>query len=198
MIRLCFATNNENKILEIRQILGDEFRILSLNDINCHEEIPENQPDLAGNSLQKARFIFDHYLTDCFADDTGLEVKALNGDPGILSARYAGEQKDNKKNIKLLLKNLSNKTDRKARFRTVITLIQEGEVHQFDGIIDGKISNELRGQQGFGYDPVFIPDGYSQTFAELGLAEKNKISHRGIAIRKLVRYLRNNKTSLNE
>ena len=198
MIRLCFATNNENKILEIRQILGDEFRILSLNDINCHEEIPENQPDLAGNSLQKARFIFDHYLTDCFADDTGLEVKALNGDPGVLSARYAGEQKDNKKNIKLLLKNLSNKTDRKARFRTVITLIQEGEVHQFDGIIDGKISNELRGQQGFGYDPVFIPDGYSQTFAELGLAEKNKISHRGIAIRKLVRYLRNNKTSLNE
>lgn len=198
MIRLCFATNNKNKISEICQILGDEFRILSLVDIHCHQEIPENQPDLAGNSLQKARFIFDNYQTNCFADDTGLEVVALKGEPGVLSARYAGIQKDNNDNIKLLLKNLSNQTDRKARFKTVITLIQDNEVHQFEGIVNGEITKEPRGHKGFGYDPVFIPEGYSRTFAELSPSEKNKISHRGIAIRKLVRYLRGNKTPSNE
>jgi XTP/dITP diphosphohydrolase len=198
MIRLCFATNNKNKISEICQILGNEFRILSLIDIHCHQEIPENHPDLAGNSLQKARFIFDNYQTDCFADDTGLEVVALNGDPGVLSARYAGIQKDNNDNIKLLLNNLSNQTDRKARFKTVITLIQDNEVHQFEGVVNGEITKELRGHKGFGYDPVFIPEGHTRTFAELSPSEKNKISHRGIAIRKLARYLRGNKTPANE
>ena len=198
MVRLCFATNNENKISEIRQILGEEFKILSLKDINCFQDLPETQPNLEGNSLQKAQFIYDHFGIDCFADDTGLEVDSLNGEPGVLSARYAGNQKNSNDNIRLLLNNLSNKTNKKARFRTVITLIQNNKIHQFDGIVNGNITNKLKGQKGFGYDPVFIPEGYSQTFAQFDISAKNKISHRGIAIRKLVRYLRDNKSSSNE
>jgi XTP/dITP diphosphohydrolase len=195
MVYLCFATNNLNKIAEIGQILGDEFKIQSLNDIGCFKELPENQDTLEGNSLEKAQYVFDNYQTSCFADDTGLEVKALEGDPGVMSARYAGMQKDSNDNIELLLKNLLNVKNREARFRTVITLITPEGVNQFEGIIEGEILTSRRGDQGFGYDPVFQPSGYSKSFAELSMMEKNMISHRALAFRKLVNYLKTNPIS---
>lgn len=195
MVYLCFATNNLNKIAEIGQILGDEFKIQSLNDIGCFMELPENQDTVEGNSLEKAQYVFDNYHTSCFADDTGLEVKALEGDPGVMSARYAGSQKDSKDNIDLLLKNLLNVKNRDARFRTVITLITPEGVNQFEGIIEGEILTSRRGNQGFGYDPVFQPSGYSKSFAELSMMEKNMISHRALAFRKLVNYLKTNPIS---
>lgn len=195
MVYLCFATNNLNKIAEIGQILGDEFKIQSLNDIGCFMELPENQDTVEGNSLEKAQYVFDNFHTSCFADDTGLEVKALEGDPGVMSARYAGSQKDSKDNIDLLLKNLLNVKNRDARFRTVITLITPEGVNQFEGIIEGEILTSRRGNQGFGYDPVFQPSGYSKSFAELSMMEKNMISHRALAFRKLVNYLKTNPIS---
>ena len=195
MVYLCFATNNLNKIAEISQILGNEFKIESLNDIGCFQELPENQDTLEGNSLEKARYVFDNYQTSCFADDTGLEVDVLNGDPGVMSARYAGIQKDSNDNIDLLLRNLRNVKNRDARFRTVITLITPNGVNQFEGKIEGEILSSRRGSQGFGYDPIFQPSGFSKSFAELSMMEKNEISHRALAFRKLVNYLVTNPIS---
>ncbi len=192
MVYLCFATNNLNKIAEIGQILGNEFKIQSLNDIGCFKELPENQDTLEGNSLEKARYVFDNHHTSCFADDTGLEVEALDGEPGVMSARYAGPQKNSNDNIDLLLKNLRSARKRNARFRTVITLISPEGVNQFEGVIEGQILGSRRGHQGFGYDPIFQPTGLSKSFAELSMAEKNKISHRALAFRKLVNYLKTN------
>jgi XTP/dITP diphosphohydrolase len=195
MVYLCFATNNLFKIAEISQILGDEFKIQSLKDIGCFQELPENQDTLEGNSLEKAQYVFDNYHTSCFADDTGLEVKALEGDPGVMSARYAGMQKDSNDNIDLLLKNLLKVKNREARFRTVITLITSQGINQFEGIVEGVILTSRRGSQGFGYDPIFQPSGYSKSFAELSMMEKNMISHRALAFRKLVNYLKTNPIS---
>ncbi len=170
-------------------MLGDSFKILSLKDVGCEEELPEDADTIEGNSLQKAQYLFDHYKTNCFADDTGLEVQELNGEPGVYSARYAGAQRNSADNIKLLLSKLEGKTDRSARFKTVITLIEEGEVVQFEGIVNGVITEVEKGAGGFGYDPVFLPDGYSKTMAEMTSAEKNAISHRGRAVQKLHAYL---------
>jgi XTP/dITP diphosphohydrolase len=189
MTKLCFATNNAHKLEEIQAILGNSFELLSLNDIHCKEELPETGNTLEANSLQKAKYLYDNYQVDCFADDTGLEVQALGGEPGVYSARYAGLQRSHADNVNLLLKNLVNKPDRSARFRTVITLIQNGKITQFEGIVNGKIIEDLRGTEGFGYDPIFIPEGYDRTFAEMELIEKTKISHRGRAFEKLVAYL---------
>lgn len=189
-MRLCFATNNKHKIKEIAALLGNTYRLLSLEDIGCEVELPEDQDTLEGNSLQKARYVYDHFQVDCFADDTGLEVAALDGAPGIFSARYAGPAKDPKANMALLLKNLADQSDRSAQFRTVITLIIDGKQVQFEGIVKGKITHHHRGDEGFGYDPIFIPEGYSKTFAEMSQDEKNRISHRGLAIQKLVKYLK--------
>lgn len=191
MAKLCFATNNKNKIAEISQILGESFEILSLEEIGCNLELPENQSTLEGNSSEKANFVYQNFNQACFADDTGLEVDALNGEPGVRSARYAGDQKDSMENIDLLLKNLTGISDRTARFRTVITLVSSKEVKQFEGKVEGSIILEKRGVNGFGYDPIFVPEGYDETFAELSMDEKNIISHRGIAFRKLVNYLNN-------
>jgi XTP/dITP diphosphohydrolase len=187
--KLCFATNNAHKLEEIQAILGSNFELLSLNDINCKEELPETGNTLEANSLQKAKYLYDNYCVDCFADDTGLEVHALGGEPGVYSARYAGLQRSHADNINLLLKNLVNKPDRSARFRTVITLIQNGNVTQFEGIVNGTIIEDLKGTEGFGYDPIFIPEGYNKTFAEMSLLEKGEISHRGRAFQKLVEFL---------
>lgn len=190
MKKLVFATNNAHKLEEIRAILGDKVEILSLNDINCHADIPETADTLQGNAALKAQYIYENYGLDCFADDTGLEVEALNGAPGIYSARYAvGEGHDSEANMKKLLSEMQDKDNRKARFRTVICLIEGGKEHFFEGIVNGSIIRERRGGAGFGYDPVFIPDGYSETFAEMGNDEKNKISHRARAVQKLCEYL---------
>ena len=187
--KLVFATNNLHKLTEIKAILGEQIDILSLNDINCHVDIPETADTLEGNAKMKAEYIYNHYHLDCFADDTGLEVKALNGAPGIYSARYAGEGHDSQANMKKLLKHLKGKTNREAQFRTAICLIENGEEHLFEGLVKGKIIEEKRGEAGFGYDPVFVPDGYDQTFAELGEDIKNQISHRARAVEKLCDYL---------
>lgn len=187
--KLCFATNNAHKLEEIQAILGDRFDLFSLKDINCTEELPETGHTLEANSLEKAQYLYDHYHIDCFADDSGLEVYALGGEPGVDSAHYAGPQRSHADNVNLLLKNLADKTDRSARFRTVITLIQNGEVSQFEVNIKGQIITELRGTEGFGYDPIFVPEGYETTFAEMSLAEKGKMSHRARAFEKLVAFL---------
>lgn len=190
MKKLVFATNNVHKLEEIRAILGDKVEILSLNDIDCHADIPETADTLQGNAALKAQYIYDNYGLDCFADDTGLEVEALNGAPGIYSARYAGgEGHDSEANMKKLLSEMQDKDNRKARFRTVICLIEDGKEHFFEGIVNGSIIRERKGGAGFGYDPVFVPDGYSETFAEMGNDEKNKISHRARAVQKLCEYL---------
>ena len=188
-MKIVFATNNQHKLSEIRQILDDRVEVLSLQDIGCDVDIPETGKTLEENALQKAHYVFDHYHTDVFADDTGLEVEALNGAPGVYSARYAGEGHDSEANMSKLLKNLSNNDNRKARFRTVIALIQQGNVHKFEGIVNGQIIRERRGGEGFGYDPIFQPDGYDKTFAELGLDIKNTISHRARAVAKLCDFL---------
>lgn len=187
--KICFATNNAHKLEEIQEILGDSFELLSLKDINCTEELPETGNTLEANSLQKAQYLYDHYQVNCFADDSGLEVYALGGEPGVDSAHYAGPQRSHADNINLLLKNLADETDRSAQFRTVITLIQNGQVSQFEGSIKGQIISELRGSEGFGYDPIFIPEAYTTTFAEMSLTEKGKISHRAKAFGKLVAFL---------
>ena len=199
-MKIVFATNNQHKLSEIRDILGESIEVLSLKDINCDVDIPETGKTLEENALQKAQYVYDHYHIDCFADDTGLEVDALGGAPGVYSARYAGEGHDSEANMAKLLKELGDKDNRKARFRTVIALIQKKnicpcgcnsikEVHQFEGIVDGEIIRERRGGEGFGYDPIFQPDGYDKTFAELGMDIKNHISHRARATQKLADYL---------
>ena len=187
--KFVFATNNAHKLEEVSNILGNKIELLSLKDIGCHDEIPETADTLEGNALQKARYIFERYHTDCFADDTGLEVEALNGAPGVYSARYAGDTHDSEKNMRKLLEELKGIENRKAQFRTVFALIIDGKEHLFEGIIKGQIISVRKGNSGFGYDPVFIPDGYTQTFAEMGNAEKNKISHRAIATQKLCNFL---------
>ncbi len=187
---LCFATNNQHKLDEVSQLLGDSFNVVNLDAIGCTEELPEDQETLEGNSLQKANYIHEKFKINCFADDTGLEVEALGGAPGVYSARYAGEQRNSEDNMNLLLKNLSNYSNRKARFRTVITLILENQTYQFEGIAKGEILQSKRGGGGFGYDPLFLPEGMNKSMAELTAAEKNAISHRGEAIRKLVAFLK--------
>jgi XTP/dITP diphosphohydrolase len=172
-------------------MLEGKYKLLSLEEIGCYEELPEEQETLEGNSRQKAMHVWENYKVNCFADDTGLEVSALDGAPGVYSARYAGPQRSNDDNIKHLLQNLAGKTDRSARFRTYITLILDGQEYQFEGIVTGHITEEWKGDKGFGYDPVFIPDGYNKTFAEMTAEEKNSISHRGKAIQKLIVFLKN-------
>jgi len=192
---ICFATNNEHKLKEIRALLGNEFRLVGLADVGCNEELAEDQTTLEGNSLQKAEYVFRKSGTSCFADDTGLEVEVLNNEPGVFSARYAGEQRSAEDNMNLLLKNLSGKENRNARFRTVITLITPEGIRQFEGEVHGKIIDEKRGTEGFGYDPIFLPDGFPKTFAEMTLEEKSAISHRARAFKKLIAYLKGRKTS---
>lgn len=187
--KLVFATNNAHKLEELRAILGGTIEILSLADINCHADIPETADTLEGNARQKSLFIYEHYGLDCFADDTGLEVECLNGAPGVYSARYAGDGHDSQANMEKLLEEMKDKTNRKARFRTVISLIEKGEEHQFEGIVNGRIIKQKKGDAGFGYDPIFQPDGYDETFAELGNEIKNKISHRARAVASLCEYL---------
>jgi non-canonical purine NTP pyrophosphatase, rdgB/HAM1 family len=186
---IVFATNNAHKLQEVRSIIGDSFQVLSLKDICCMEEIPETADTLEGNALLKSKYVHDRYNYDCFADDTGLEVEALNNAPGVFSARYAGSSKSDLDNMKKLLHELKGKSNRCARFRTVISLILDGENYFFEGIVKGKIIDEAKGNTGFGYDPVFVPDGYIETFAELGNDIKNKISHRAEAVNKLKRFL---------
>lgn len=189
-MQLCFATNNAHKIEEVQALLGKQFNVVSLQEVGCNEELAEDQETIEGNSLQKAQYVFDNYQVDCFADDTGLEVEALNGAPGVYSARYAGPQRKAEDNMNLLLANLSGKKNRKARFRTVVTLITKQGTHQFEGVLPGTIINERRGTQGFGYDPVFLPENSSRTLAEMNLEEKNTLSHRARAIEKLVVFLK--------
>ena len=190
-MKICFATNNPKKIEEVKAALGADFEIVSLQDIGCFEELPETGDTLDHNAFQKARYVKANFGVDCFADDTGLEVDALDGAPGVYSGRFAGEPRSDERNITLLLDKLAYKTDRKARFRTVIALILEGKEYTFEGVALGEILNEKIGTGGFGYDPVFRPTGYDKTFAELSLAEKNEISHRGKAVRDLILFLRN-------
>ena len=191
--RLVFATNNAHKLEEIRAILGNSIEILSLADIHCHADIPETADTLEGNARQKSRYVYEHYGLDCFADDTGLEVESLGGAPGVYSARYAdGQGHDSQANMNKLLKEMEEKNDRKAQFRTIISLIEKGEERQFEGIVKGQITREKRGESGFGYDPIFQPDGYETTFAELGSDIKNRISHRARAVAAPCDYLRKN------
>lgn len=192
MKRIVFATNNAHKLEEVRAILGNRIEILSLNDIGCHDDIPETAETLEGNALLKARYVAEHYHTDCFADDTGLEVEALGGAPGVYSARYAGgEGHDSEANMRKLLLNLNDQPNRRARFRTVIALVLDGKEHLFEGIVKGNISTERQGTSGFGYDPIFIPEGHAESFAQMGNEEKNKISHRARATEKLCKFLDN-------
>lgn len=197
-IKLVFATNNAHKLRELREILGTGYELLSLADIGCHEDIPETGNTLEANAHQKAEYVFDHYHIDCFADDTGLEVDALGGAPGVHSARYAeGTDHNSEANMAKLLRELGDNDNRKARFRTVISLIQmEGgnpvcsREYQFEGVVEGRIDREKHGSEGFGYDPVFIPEGYDKSFAELGEEIKNQISHRARAVKKLAEWLK--------
>jgi len=194
MKKIVFATNNKHKLDEIREILGSKFEIVSLKDIGCDVDIPETGSTLEANALQKAKYILEHFGMDCFADDTGLEVDFLNGEPGVHSARYAeGTDHNSEANMDKLLRELGNNNNRKARFRTVIALLLNGETHQFEGVVNGNIAFEKHGTEGFGYDPIFIPDGYEQSFAELGMNIKNKISHRARAVNLLAEFL-NDKT----
>lgn len=189
MKTLVFATNNKHKLDEVRKITSGLVNIVSLEDIDCHEDIPETSDTLEGNALQKAEYIKEHYGLDCFADDTGLEVEALNNAPGVYSARYAGPGHDSEANMNKLLQEMNNIENRKARFRTVIALLLNGKQYVFEGIVNGEITKEKRGTTGFGYDPIFIPDNYTQTFAEMGNDIKNTISHRAEAVKKLNSFL---------
>ncbi len=183
---IVFATNNKHKLIEIRNIVKDKINILSLKDINCYEELEETGETLEANASQKANYVYNNYHIDCFADDTGLEVFALDGKPGVYSARYAGESKSFDDNINKILEELKGIDNRRARFRTVVSLILDGKVHLFEGRVDGIITNEKRGTNGFGYDPVFMPDGFMQTFAEMTDEQKNNISHRYFAMDKML------------
>ncbi len=189
-MRICFATNNIHKFNEVQHLLGERFQLVTLQKLGCNNELPEEQETLEGNSFQKAEFIFQKYNTSCFADDSGLEVEALNGAPGVNSAHYGGPQRSHEDNIDLLLKNMTGVSNRSAQFRTVITFIAPGHTRQFEGTVKGTIHNKKKGTAGFGYDPIFEPAGYSRTFAEMSLEEKNKFSHRAIAVKKLVEFLK--------
>ena len=187
--KFVFATNNAHKLEEVSAILKDKVELLSMKDINCTVDIPETADTLEGNALIKARFIFENYHSNCFADDTGLEVEALDGAPGVYSARYAGDAHNSEANMKKLLHDLEGAENRKAQFRTVFALIIDGKEHLFEGIVKGEIIRHRRGNSGFGYDPIFVPEGYTQTFAEMGNELKNKISHRALATNKLCKFL---------
>lgn len=189
-IKLVFATNNAHKLEEVKEVVGDNFEILSLKEIGCHEDIEEPGETLEENALIKVRYIKEKYGYDCFGDDTGLEVEALNGAPGVYSARYAGGDHDAKANMKKLLKELDGMSNRKAQFRSVIALIMEGKEYLFEGKVKGSIITEERGSAGFGYDPIFKPEGYTETFAELGIDIKNNISHRALAVKALCKFLK--------
>lgn len=186
---LVFSTNNQHKVEEVQQKLQGLCQIHTLKEFGCTDDIPEDHDTLEGNASQKSHYLFDKYGCDCFSDDTGLEVEALGGEPGVYSARYAGESKDSEANMNKLLLNLEGKTNRKARFRTIISLIIDGEEHLFEGIVNGTILTERHGKEGFGYDPIFQPEGYDRSFAELSMEEKNAISHRGRATEKLIAFL---------
>lgn len=188
-INLIFATSNQNKVLEIQKILPKKFNIKSLKDLNYFEDVPENETTIEGNAIFKAKYIYKKFNINVFADDTGLEVEALNGEPGVYSARYAGTTRNSEKNIKKLLKNLKNIKNRNARFKTVIALIIDNKLHIFSGIIEGFILDSPKGNNGFGYDPVFCPNGFNKSFAELTLKEKNLISHRSLAMKKLIDFI---------
>ena len=188
-MQLVFASNNKNKIKEIQLLVPASIQILSLEDIGCTEDIAETEDTIEGNAILKANYVTEKYGYDCFADDSGLEVDALNGEPGVFSARYAGEPKNDENNIAKLLTNLKDVKNKKANFKTVICLNSKGKQHLFTGIINGQIIEERIGTNGFGYDPIFVADGYEKTFAELSLEEKARISHRGIAVQKLINYL---------
>lgn len=185
-MKIVFATHNPNKVKEVQALLPDFIELLSLSDIDCNEDIPETADTIAGNALQKAIYVKENYGYNCFADDTGLEVTALKGAPGIYSARYAGSQKNDSDNVDKLLKNMKNESDQSAQFKTVIALVTDNEKETFTGICKGKILSELRGENGFGYDPVFQPEGFLESFAEMEAAQKNKISHRAKALKKLI------------
>jgi XTP/dITP diphosphohydrolase len=189
-MKLVIATNNIHKINEIRHLLNEKIELLSLSDIGCQINIPETRKTIKGNAAQKALFIYERFKLNCFADDTGLEIEALNGEPGVFSARYAGEKCSYDDNIRKVLTAMQEKKNRSARFKTVIALVINGKIKTFEGIVEGTISNEKNGSNGFGYDPIFQPAGLGKTFAEMTLAEKNRISHRAIAIQKLVSYLK--------
>lgn len=194
-MKLVFATGNQNKVKEIQALLPDSIQLLGLTDIGCAEEIPETQPTIEGNAAQKAFYVFEKYHHNCFADDTGLEIEALDGKPGVLSARYAGEAKDANANMDKILAELQNETNRFAHFKTVISLVVDGEEIQFEGVVEGTILKEKRGGKGFGYDPIFLPNGSDRSFAEMDVHEKNEISHRALAVKKLVAYLSKVKVS---
>ena len=188
-INLIFATSNQNKVLEIQKILPKKFNIKSLKDLNYFEDVPENENTIEGNAVFKAKYIYKKFNINVFADDTGLEVEALNGEPGVHSARYAGKSRNSEKNIKKLLKNLKNIKNRNARFKTVIALIIDNKLHIFSGIVEGYILDSPKGNNGFGYDPIFCPNGFDKSFAELTLKEKNLISHRSLAMNKLIDFI---------
>ena len=190
MRKICFATNNPNKLRELQEMLGDEFTLVSLQEIGCTEDIAETADTIEGNSQLKAQYVWQKYKIDCFADDTGLEVEALNNEPGVYSARYAGEPKDDQKNMALVLEKLKGKDNRSARFKTVMTLILDGKEYAFEGIAKGSLRDQPVGTAGFGYDPIFEPENHSITFAEMEPSQKNAISHRGKAVQKLVSFLK--------
>lgn len=189
MSEIVFATNNAHKLHEVQNMVPPQFKLLSLDDVKIDEDIPEEQATLEGNAIQKARYIYDKLNINVFADDTGLEIEALNGEPGVYSARYAGEEKSAQNNMQLVLDKLDGKENRKAQFRTVICLIYKNKEHLFEGIVKGEMLSKKTGNEGFGYDPIFKPDGYDCSFAEMPLSEKNTISHRSRAIKKLINFL---------
>lgn len=190
MLKLVFATNNKNKIKEIKHLIGNSIELLSLADIGCVEDIPETADTIEENAIQKAEYVYKNYGFNCFADDTGLEIEALNGEPGVFSARYAGEQRSAEDNMNKVLDKMKNERDRRARFKTVISLIIDGNLNSFEGIVDGKITQVKSGNEGFGYDPIFKPEGFELTYSEMDLELKNKMSHRALATNKLIVHLK--------
>ena len=191
-MELIIASQNQNKLVEFKKILGDKINLFSLSDIGLNQEIPENEKTIKKNAMFKAKFVNTQTGKNVFADDTGLEIDSLNGEPGVYSARYSGVDRNSDKNIELVLRKLKNKANRNSRFKTIISLIIDGKSVNFEGVVEGKITEEKRGSNGFGYDPIFQPNGYSSTFGEMSLKEKNKISHRSISINKMVQYLKEN------
>ena len=191
-MELIIASQNQNKLVEFKKILGDKINLFSLSDIGLNQEIPENEKTIKKNAMFKAKFVNTQTGKNVFADDTGLEIDSLNGEPGVYSARYSGVDRNSDKNIELVLRKLKNKANRNSRFKTIISLIIDGKSVNFEGVVEGKITEEKRGSNGFGYDPIFQPNGYASTFGEMSLKEKNKISHRSIAINKMVQYLKKN------
>ena len=191
-MELIIASQNQNKLVEFKKILGDKINLFSLSDIGLNQEIPENEKTIKKNAMFKAKFVNTQTGKNVFADDTGLEIDSLNGEPGVYSARYSGGDRNPDKNIELVLRKLKNKANRNSRFKTIISLIIDGKSVNFEGVVEGKITEEKRGSNGFGYDPIFQPNGYASTFGEMSLKEKNKISHRSIAINKMVKYLKEN------